>query len=90
MNQKPLKTILCFVFVFVLVLRTAVSPAQQSAKGKLVQAVDAVGMTVSNMERSIDFFSKVLSLLKEARKKQEACARSYCEAQEKILKAAQG
>src|SRR5574337_173274 len=32
----------------------------------LVTAVDAVGMTVSDMDRSVDFYSKVLSFAKVA------------------------
>ena len=35
---------------------------QSSALRQLVQSVDAVGMTVSDMDRSIEFFSKVLEL----------------------------
>ena len=35
-----------------------------SALAQLVKSVDAVGMTVSDMDRSVDFFSKVLSFEK--------------------------
>jgi hypothetical protein len=33
-----------------------------AASAQLVKSVDAVGMTVSDMDRSVEFFSKALSL----------------------------
>jgi len=39
-------------------------PAQPSAKDRPVHAVASVGLTVSDMERSVEFFSKVLSFEK--------------------------
>lgn len=38
--------------------------AQQAAPAPLVKAVDSIGMTVSDMDRSVEFFSKVLSFEK--------------------------
>ena len=49
---------LVFVFVSVLVAGANTAAAQ------LVKSVDAVGMTVSDMDRSVEFFSKVLSFEK--------------------------
>jgi catechol 2,3-dioxygenase-like lactoylglutathione lyase family enzyme len=45
-------------FTFYFLLFTSSSPAQ------LAKAVEAVGMTVSDMDRSIEFFSKILSFEK--------------------------
>src|SRR5512137_3056870 len=47
-------------FIFISLLFASSSLAQ------LVKSVDAVGMTVSDMDRSIEFFSKVLSFEKIA------------------------
>ncbi len=60
----PQKAILCLRFLIIFVLWTASTPVQPSAKDKPVQAVESVGITVSDMERSVDFFSKVLSFEK--------------------------
>ncbi len=38
--------------------------AQQATIAPLVRAVDSIGMTVSDMDRSVEFFSKVLSFEK--------------------------
>ena len=38
--------------------------AWNAALAELVKSVDAVGMTVSDMDRSVEFFSKVLSFEK--------------------------
>jgi catechol 2,3-dioxygenase-like lactoylglutathione lyase family enzyme len=56
--------IICLQFLIVFVLWPGSTSAQPSAKDKPVQAVDSVGITVSDMERSVDFFSKVLSFEK--------------------------
>src|SRR5690242_18441247 len=48
--------ILVFVGVLVAVSNTAAA--------RLVKSVDAVGMTVSDIDRSVEFFSKVLSFEK--------------------------
>jgi catechol 2,3-dioxygenase-like lactoylglutathione lyase family enzyme len=53
-------TFLVFVLVFVGVL----VGAGNSAFAQLVKSVDTVGMTVSDMDRSLEFFSKVLSFEK--------------------------
>jgi len=47
--------------VFVLVL-ALVAPAP--ARAQLIKSVEAIGMTVSDVERSVDFFSKVLDFEK--------------------------
>ena len=60
-HLMPPKAILCLPFLIVFVLWTGSTPAQPSAKDKPVQAIDSVGLTVSDMERSVNFFSKVLS-----------------------------
>ncbi len=52
----------CLVLVVGLSISTA--PAQQPAGQVLVRAVDSIGMTVSDMDRSVDFYSKVLSFEK--------------------------
>ncbi len=61
MYPTPQKTIRCLQFLIVFVLWMGSTPVQPSAKDKPVQAVESVGITVSDMERSVDFFSKVLS-----------------------------
>src|SRR5215510_13334639 len=42
--------------------------AQQASSQALVKAIDAVGFTVSDIDRSVDFFSKVLSFEKVSEK----------------------
>lgn len=44
-----------------LVIMTVLAGAATGARAQLVRSVDAVGMTVSDMDRSVEFFSKVLS-----------------------------
>jgi catechol 2,3-dioxygenase-like lactoylglutathione lyase family enzyme len=51
---------LAIVFVFALVSAGAVP----SGWAQLVRSIEAVGMTVSDMDRSVDFFAKVLSFKK--------------------------
>jgi catechol 2,3-dioxygenase-like lactoylglutathione lyase family enzyme len=50
--------------VCVLVFGCALAVVCGPAFAQLVKSVDAVGMTVSDMDRSVDFFSKVLSFEK--------------------------
>lgn len=45
-------------------LQTTPAAAQRAAIAPLVRAVDSIGMTVSDMDRSVEFFSKVLSFEK--------------------------
>src|SRR5215467_6801931 len=51
-------------FVRMLVFATVLAAACNTALAQLVKSVDAVGMTVSDMDRSAEFFSKVLSFEK--------------------------
>ncbi|HEX9787525.1 MAG TPA: VOC family protein [Candidatus Binatia bacterium] len=46
------------------VLVGVIAGARSTAFAQLVQSVDAVGMTVADMDRSIEFFNKVLSFKK--------------------------
>src|ERR1041384_6822689 len=39
----------------------AASAASPASEGAIVSAVDSVGLTVSDMDRSVEFFTKVLS-----------------------------
>jgi catechol 2,3-dioxygenase-like lactoylglutathione lyase family enzyme len=50
--------------VFVTVLASAIAFAWNIAFAQIVKSVDAVGITVSDMDRSMEFFSKVLSFRK--------------------------
>src|SRR5215475_3654644 len=50
--------------VRMLVFATVLAVACNTALAQLVKSVDAVGMTVSDMDRSVEFFSKVLSFEK--------------------------
>jgi len=50
--------------VSALVLMTTLSSGWSMASAQLVKSVDAVGMTVFDMDRSVEFFSKVLSFEK--------------------------
>jgi catechol 2,3-dioxygenase-like lactoylglutathione lyase family enzyme len=50
--------------VFVLVLALGVWGSLARASAQLVKSVDAVGMTVSDIDRSVEFLSKVLSFEK--------------------------
>jgi len=52
------RTILHFIFLFLCFFAFQSGSAQQQA---LVSAVDAIGMTVDDMDRSVDFYSQVLS-----------------------------
>ena len=53
---------LWFLLLFSFWMSTA--QAQQSTNQVLVRSVDTVGMTVSDMDRSVEFYSKVLSFQK--------------------------
>lgn len=60
-NYKNRGTVRVLIWLsLALVLWSSTASAQQA----IVKAVDAVGMTVSDMDRSVDFFSKVLSFEK--------------------------
>jgi catechol 2,3-dioxygenase-like lactoylglutathione lyase family enzyme len=52
------RVLICFLFITVICLPSAF------AGQPIVKSVEAVGMTVSDMDRSVDFFSKVLSFEK--------------------------
>jgi catechol 2,3-dioxygenase-like lactoylglutathione lyase family enzyme len=60
--MKPRRTLLVIVLSLVLGLGALTGPGQ-SAQPR-VHAVDAVGMTVADMDRSIDFYTSVLSFEK--------------------------
>ena len=51
-------------FLRLLILHFTFLLFTSTALAQLVKSVDAVGMTVSDMDRSVDFFSKVLSFEK--------------------------
>ncbi|MFN0084718.1 MAG: VOC family protein [Blastocatellia bacterium] len=70
-NNIPSQTGWAVLFLAVLLALLALSgsqgratPARQAAPQPLVRAVDAVGFTVSDLDRSVEFFSKVLSFEK--------------------------
>ena len=58
-KRAPTIVALCFLVAIGLALQTA--KAQTSPTQGLVTEVAAVGMTVSDMDRAVDFYSKVLS-----------------------------
>ena len=49
---------------FLALLALAISLASAQPRGELVRGVDAVGVTVADMDRSVEFYSKVLSFEK--------------------------
>src|ERR1051325_5740725 len=51
-------------FLTALVVISALATSWSMAAAQLVKSVDAVGMTVSDMDRSVEFFSRVLSFEK--------------------------
>jgi catechol 2,3-dioxygenase-like lactoylglutathione lyase family enzyme len=51
-------------FLSALVLMSALATSWSMAAAQLVKSVDTVGMTVSDMDRSVEFFSRVLSFEK--------------------------
>jgi catechol 2,3-dioxygenase-like lactoylglutathione lyase family enzyme len=59
-----LALVLPFLVLFSLAGWNTPAGAQQAVTVPLVKAVDAVGLTVSDLDRSIEFFSKVLSFEK--------------------------
>jgi len=63
---RLIKTILPLWFLLALSLWVETTLAEQAPDRKLVIAVDAIGMTVADMDRSVDFYSKVLSFEKVA------------------------
>jgi catechol 2,3-dioxygenase-like lactoylglutathione lyase family enzyme len=64
--KRPLKQKKAYgrALVFVLVFALGLSGSVARASAQLVKSVDAVGMTVSDIDRSVEFFSKVLSFEK--------------------------
>jgi catechol 2,3-dioxygenase-like lactoylglutathione lyase family enzyme len=52
--------------VWVLSLVLAVSQASAQARPSLVDSTDAIGITVSDMDRAVDFYSKVLTFEKQS------------------------
>ena len=66
-RSRVLRLILSSVALVALFVATPVAvAAQQAPTQPLVSAVDSVGMTVSDMDRSVEFFSKVLSFEKDS------------------------
>jgi len=64
-DRAPLLALaVLFLVLFGLADWNTPAGAPQAARAPLVKAVDAVGLTVSDMDRSIEFFSKVLSFEK--------------------------
>ena len=63
-HSMPQKLISYVRFLIVFVLWTGLTPAQPWAQNWRVQAVDSVEMMVSDIDRSVDFFTKVLSFRK--------------------------
>ena len=57
-NRSPLPVL--FLTAFIVLLASAVAMAQNLG-AQTVRAVDAVGITVSDMDRSVDFYRSVLS-----------------------------
>ena len=52
------------VLILLLLTFSSLVSSRRSLGSQLVKSVDAVGMTVSDMDRSVEFFSKVLSFEK--------------------------
>jgi len=63
MSMKRLNPARWLLFSFCLLLFAFPSQAQTNGHA-LVQAVDAIGMTVSDMDRALDFYTKVLTFEK--------------------------
>jgi len=63
-SQKNLKVYLFTLLLPLLLLTTPDWQAGATAQKPLVKAVDSIGFTVSNLDRSMDFFSRVLSFEK--------------------------
>lgn len=59
-TRKPIR----FVIVFLLLLAASFNTGTASEKTTAVKAVDSIGMTVSDMDTAVDFYSKVLSFEK--------------------------
>jgi catechol 2,3-dioxygenase-like lactoylglutathione lyase family enzyme len=64
--ERPLKQKKAYgrALVFVLAFALGLSGSVARASAQLAKSVDAVGMTVSDIDRSVEFFSKVLSFEK--------------------------
>lgn len=61
---KNRKTTLSILLLLILSLYIQASLARQLFAAELITSVDAVGMTVSDMDRSVEFYSNVLSFEK--------------------------
>ena len=61
--RKQARTLRLWLLLFFL-LGVAATRAQPTAPPATITAVDSVGMTVSNLDRSVEFYSKVLSFEK--------------------------
>lgn len=64
MKAKAKLAVLHLSIVVVLLFWTTFSFAKQPGKHPLAQSVEAIGITVSDMDRSVEFFSEVLSFEK--------------------------
>lgn len=64
LRKQPIRAILLSCLLLAVGLSNSTALAEQPAGQELVRAVDSVGMTVSDMERSVDFYSTVLSFEK--------------------------
>ena len=64
LHEKHVRTILAVALLFALGSSIQIAPAQTSLAQGLITEVAAVGMTVSDMDRAVDFYSKVLSFEK--------------------------
>jgi catechol 2,3-dioxygenase-like lactoylglutathione lyase family enzyme len=62
-SQLPATTLLLF-FLLPFIFCLLILAAQAGNHEPLVQSIDAIGMTVGDMDRSVEFFSKVLSFEK--------------------------
>lgn len=61
LHERLVRTILVLSLLLAFGTPSPTALAQQSPDRGLVKAVDAIGMTVSDMDRSVEFYSKVLS-----------------------------
>src|SRR5690606_16703297 len=60
LTRKPER----FVILFLLLLAASFNTGTASERTTAVKAVDSIGMTVSDMDSAVDFYSKVLSFEK--------------------------
>ncbi len=64
LDEKRVRAILLSCLLLAVGLSISTALAVQPAGQELVRAVDSVGMTVADMDRSVDFYSRVLSFEK--------------------------